>query len=274
LTTKIKSDDSITVEAPELENVFNYDKEEARWQNQYMDAENKIPYFRWKPVEQTTWENFRAKCIDPKSGKWFRSGEGTGLPKASGEVPRRYITSIIRLKTVQNGVEYLLSYGYIRAFNQWGDPSTLDFNTPEKYVKTSFAFENVPNYDTGYAMRVNTGPCGTELIYALPFTKENAHKLFEMRDGNNIQFSIKDELAGKVVGIKPQTTVQDSFKLFVESDFSYLINANYLSVEEKMMNMKAAVEDGLIPNQSDDERKASLIAQRALSQKDKMVSYG
>ena len=37
------------------------------------------PYQRSITTEQTRWENFKAKCIDPQSDgkRWFTSGEGT-----------------------------------------------------------------------------------------------------------------------------------------------------------------------------------------------------
>ena len=41
-----------------------------------------------------------------------------------------------------------------------------------------------------------------------------------------------------------------------------------------MLNMKAAEAKGLISKQTDDEKTASIKAQQALSQKDKMASYG
>ena len=135
----------------------------------------------------------------------------------------------------------------------------------------------LPNHKTGYGARVNTGPSGSEIVYTLPFTKENVQKLFNMRDGNNIQFLVKIEAGGNVYEVKPKTeiTKQDTFKLFVESDFDYLYNANYISNEQKLLNLKAAEREGLIPKQTDDDtRTASILAQQALSQKDKMVSYG
>jgi hypothetical protein len=264
-TNREDNDDDITKEAPELDEVFNkFQLEEECWKGQYADTERKFPY--------QSWENFKAKCIDPKSGKWYTSGEGTGVCKGK-EGPKRVVTSIIRLKA-DNGTEYLLSNSTITGYNQSGDPVFTDASLPEKYNKTIFRFETVPNHETGYATRLNVGPSGFELIYTLPFTKENVQRLFDMRDGNKIQFMVKDEIQGKVIGIKSQNTVEDTFKLWSESDFTYLYNANYLSKEEKLMGIRAAQEDRLIPSMSDDEINASIRAQESMSQKDKMVSYG
>ena len=136
-----------------------------------------------------------------------------------------------------------------------------------------FRFETVPNYKTGYSERRNTGPCGSEVIYTMPFTKENAQKLFDLGDGNNIQFIVKSEDQGKVYEVKPPLTVQDTFKLFAENSFEYLYFPNYISKEEKLLNMRAAEGEGLNPHQTDDDRAASILAQEALSDKQKMASY-
>jgi hypothetical protein len=93
-----------------------------------------------------------------------------------------------------------------------------------------------------------------------------------MRDRNNIQFMVKDEIQGKVIGVKPQK-MEDTFKLWSEPDFTYLYNANYLSKDEKLMGIRAAQEDGLLPRQSLDEINASINAQQSLSDQQKMASY-
>ena len=122
------------------------------------------------------------------------------------------------------------------------------------------------------------GPSGSEIVYTLPFEKENAQKLFDLRDGNNnnnnaIQFIVKSD-EGQVIGVKPQITLQDTFKLFTENSFEYLYNANYIPIQQKLLNAKQAETEGLIPRQmTDDERTASLIAAQNLSDKQKMSSY-
>ena len=92
-----------------------------------------------------------------------------------------------------------------------------------------------------------------------------------MRDGNNIQFIVKSD-EGQVIGVKPQLTVQDTFRLFVDNDFDYLYHANYIPQAQKLINAKQAENEGLIPRMTDDERTASINAQASLSQKDKMQS--
>ena len=264
----------VVVDCPELENVFNFDKEVACWSGQFADFEEKIPYARWPPVEQTKWENFRAKYIDVKSGKWYTDGESTGICKGK-QGPKRIVSSIIRLKTADNS-EYLLSSSNITAYDAHGDIQKMTAHLPEKYNKTIFRFETVPNHETGFSERRNIGPSGSELVYTLPFSKENAQKLFDLRDGNNsnnnaIQFIVKSD-EGQVIGVKPQITVNDTFKLFVENDFEYLYHANYIPQAQKLLNAKQAENEGLIPKQTDDERAASILAQESLSDKQKHIA--
>ena len=66
----------------------------------------------------------------------------------------------------------------------------------------------------------------------MPFSKQAAEELFSLRDGNNIQFIVKSD-EGQVIGVKPQLTVQDTFRLFVDNDFDYLYHANYIPQAQK-----------------------------------------
>jgi tRNA A37 threonylcarbamoyladenosine synthetase subunit TsaC/SUA5/YrdC len=114
-------------------------------------------------------------------------------------------------------------------------------------------------------------------VYCLPWSKEAAQRLFDLRDNNNdntIQLIVRDDSQGKSVQVKPQITVQDTFDLFVNSDFTYLYHGNYLTKEEKLMSIRQAQEEGLLQSQSNDDTAASILAQESLSQADKMQSYG
>ena len=50
-------------------------------------------------------------------------------------------------------------------------------------TKTIFRYESMPDFEKGVAQRRNIGPQGSELVYTLPFTKENAQKLFDYKGG-------------------------------------------------------------------------------------------
>ena len=247
------SSGEVTVEMPEFDEIFNFDKEAECWKGQYIDNENKVLYERWPTVEETKWNNFRAKCIDINSGKWFTDGESSGIPKGK-QGPKRLVSSIIRLKS-STDAEYLLSNSKIIAYDAHGDIQKTTANLPEKYNKTIFRFETLPDFEKGVAQRRNTGPSGSELIYTLPFTKENAEKLFDLRENNQIQFIVKQEDRDSVYEVKkPNATLQENFKMFAESDFEYLFTANYISRTQKIINSRLAENEGLIPKMTDDER--------------------
>jgi hypothetical protein len=63
------------------------------------------------------------------------------------------------------------------------------------------------------------------------------------------------------------------FQLFVSNSFEYLYSANYIPLETKLLNAKMAEGESLIPLQSESDRIASIKAQEALSDKQKMSSY-
>jgi hypothetical protein len=258
-----------TIQVLKLDNIFNFDKEQACYEGQTIDPQGKIPYERWPPIEEVRWNNFKAKCIDHKTGKWYTIGDN-GICQGK-EGPKRYVNTIIRMKA-RDSSEYLLSNSKIIAYDAQGDIQKTTANLSEKYTKTTFRFETVPNHEIGYSERRNMGPSENEIIYTQPFTKENAQKLFDLRENDQIQFIVKEQ-DGKVDDVKPQITVKDTFKLFTESSFTYLFNANYISKEQKEFYMRLAEGEGLIPTQTDDERTASILAQEALSDKQKMASY-
>ena len=272
-------DKDVVVECSELDQIFNFDKEAEcyKGQYQYIDEINKIKieFERWPTVEETKWNDFRAKAIDPNSGNWYTSGEGTGIPK--GKIfPKRVVSSLIRLKA-SNGSEYILSNSTIRAFNQFGDEILLNATWPEKWYRTIFRYESMPDFEKGVAQRRNLGPQGSELIYTSPFTKENATKLFDMRDSSkqDIQLIVKNETQGNVYEVKkPNATLTENFQMFVESDFDYLYNANYISQTQKLLYAKQSEAEGLIPKMTSDDLATAIKAQESLSQKDKMASYG
>ena len=120
--------------------------------------------------------------------------------------------------------------------------------------------------------RINTGPTSSEVVYSLPFNKENFQKLWEMRRDNHIRFNSTGE-SGKKVQVRNQLTPEDTIKLFTENDFEYLRKANYLSISEKEEIRIKAEGELLAPRLTAEERHASIVAQQNLSDKQKMASY-
>ena len=140
---------------PELENVYNFDKELDCFKNQFADSDNTVPHTHWPTVIEEKWKNFLAKCKNTQNGEWYKSGEN-GIRKPNGEKPKRVIHCIIRIKTREG--EFLLSNSQITAYNAFGDPVITSAIWPEQYTKTTFRYETVPNFETGYSERRNTGP--------------------------------------------------------------------------------------------------------------------
>ena len=58
----------------------------------------------------------------------------------------------------------------------------------------------LPNTETGFGARVNVGPSGSQLIYTLPFNKENAQNLFDIRDDSE-EHSINSQKWSQRTGV-------------------------------------------------------------------------
>ncbi len=122
------------------------------------------------------------------------------------------------MKTADNS-EYLLSSSKITGYNAYGDIQEIHGHLPEKYNRTTFRYDTVPNYDTGFSERRNMGPSGSSVVYTLPFSVEAAKKLFDQRENDEVVFIVKYESTGNVYSVRQQQTVQDTFKLFTENSF-------------------------------------------------------
>ena len=72
--------------------------------------------------------------------------------------------------------------------------------------------------------------------------------------------------------VRGQKSIEDTVKLFLENDFDYLFNANYLSIQEKEQLRILAENEKLIPRETREERLASITAQANLSDKQKHLA--
>ena len=61
--------------------------------------------------------------------------------------------------------EFLLTQNKIIGYSQWGDRIISSASLPEKYNKTIFGFQSMPDFEKGVAQRRNMGPQGSELVY-------------------------------------------------------------------------------------------------------------
>ena len=49
------------------------------------------------------------------------------------------------------------------------------------------------------------GPSGNERVYRMPFTKQNLKELYDQRQNDFVNFTIKDEQTGKAFQVKDVT---------------------------------------------------------------------
>ena len=71
-----------------------------------------------------------------------------------------------------------------------------------------------------------------KMVYTTPFTKEAAKKLFDQRENNEVRFTVKDEMTGKAIEVRPDVNISKTFERFCKP-FDYLVNCLYLSPQEK-----------------------------------------
>ena len=158
----------------------------------------------------------------------------------------------------------------------YGDKVRTPVDLPEKYTKTMFGYSmsyELNKSGVPVPKRVCNGPEGQETIYTLPFNEENLRKLYNLRESDNtITFTVMQE-GGLKYQVKPQKTAEDTFKLFLESDFEYLYTAGYMSLQDKIDIRHKAEAQGLAVKLTDEERIASLKAIESSYQKDKQTPF-
>ena len=107
------------------------------------------------------------------------------------------------------------------------------------------------------------GPSLSETVYEMPFNQENLKELFDKRITpenikelsqkriSEISFCLKDEKNNTVREVKDATGIPTkTLDLFMDKDFDYLFNANYLPAQLKAELRQQAIDMGLIPAQS------------------------
>jgi hypothetical protein len=71
--------------------------------------------------------------------------------------------------------------------------------------------------------------------------------LYDQREGDLINFVVKDEVTQKAVSVRDVTgNTQKSYELFRDSNFDYLFNGNYIPPIVKAELRQAALAEGLI----------------------------
>lgn len=200
-----------------------FKKEEEYFRKAVMSNGKQWP--RIKPVEQRVYENWIAQVVDPVSGEYHTD--------ANGKTARYVVDKIVRIRLV-DGSEKLYSSGQLIGYNSFKDKKTYPCDQPEVHRKTNFDYKTTLDNKNGQIKRVTTGPSSVEDVYDLPFTPENADKLWSMRKDRSIKLTVKDELSGepRAVEVKggrlDQSNLDAAFELFKSAPFEYVYNWEYV----------------------------------------------
>ena len=158
---------------------------------------------REKGSRETAYELFLEEVINPKTGEYFPERDASGAAiKNTGLT--YYITDITRIKR-GDGSEFLYTKGIALAYNSLGDPVTHFISKPEIWTRTNFSYKTEFNDKTRQLEKVLQGPSRNELVYTLPFTKDNLKQLYDRRQNENLNLTVKDEPTGKAFQVKDVT---------------------------------------------------------------------
>lgn len=197
---------------------------------------------REKPTKELSYEQFLDEIFNPKTAEFYpkKDTDNRAIPRTGATY---FITDIYRIRRADSS-EFLYSKGKVNAFNSFGDPITHSISIPEIWTKTCFDYKTEFNDKTKQLVKILQGPSGSATLYTMPFTKENLKQLYDRRQNELLNFTIKEEQTGKAVQIKDVNS-QKTFELF-QKPFEYLYNAEYLSPQVKAELRQATVADGLI----------------------------
>jgi len=202
------------------------------------------PWPHDKPIAQISYENWLEQVVNPDTNEFYPARNKEGNP-IKGTGAKHIVTQIIRLRR-KDGSEYLYSLGECRGYDALGNVVGLTCAKPEMWVKTLF------NYERRYDERTNStkvqtiGTLGTEDVYEMPFNEKNLKELSSLRENDSdIMFIVKDEAAGKPTSLRNEANINDTLKLFLKP-FSYLINAEYITPQQRATLRQMAIDEGII----------------------------
>lgn len=200
------------------------------------------PYL--KSTEQIVYENWLSEVINEETGEWNPQRKGPDGTPVKGSGAKYIVKVIVRFKVGKQ--EFVCSKGRLEGYNSAGELKTRWITYPERYVSTTFGYNRTINENKMTFESVCTGPGGSEMKYDLPWNAENVKKLYEMSDGENIQFICKDDKTGEAFEVK-WSSVKESLKLFSEKSWNYLVSGDYIPAPVKAELRVKAEQQGLIP---------------------------
>ncbi len=114
------------------------------------------------------------------------------------------------------------------------------------WTRTLFDHKQVYN-ERSNSLKVETlGIFGTEEVYEMKFNEENLKRVFDQRiNDDQVTFTLKEEVTGKAVSVRPEPNINDTLKLF-QKPFEYLFNADYISPQQKAELRQQAIDAEII----------------------------
>jgi hypothetical protein len=146
----------------------------------------------------------------------------------------------------------LLSKGYIVGHDAAGEEQYHYLPWPEMWVKTLFSWNNDYNNSTKQFEKRCLGPSGTEQIYLLEWSKENARQLFDSRANDLLNFIVKEEISQEARRVEPDVNIQKTFERFANNTFDFLWSGEYIPVQVRAELRQEAVARGYIKGGSAD----------------------
>ena len=125
----------------------SYAKTAAIYASEFPPGSTK-PWPHEKSPDEKHVEELYKKVIDPSTQEYYKSKDG--------ELPRKYITQIVRFRTLERK-EYLYSNGYVRFYTMFGDSKIRRCNKQEAYEHPNFSHETQIDPRDGHLKRFTVG---------------------------------------------------------------------------------------------------------------------
>jgi hypothetical protein len=181
---------------------------------------------------------WRKVVMDPASKTFFKGKEPKRTVSEDGvetvtqtEVEPHQVITTIQRERIEGDEEYLLTKGYIMAYNQFGEPHPYHYSFLGRWWETTFVYETALEDSSGQLRRQCRGPQGGFFHYTKPFTVKNVDELWEMRD--------KKRLTSLVVhdAVSDRAKQAINIDVFKNKGFDYIMNDEHLSEKEREERM-------------------------------------
>ena len=182
--------------------------------------------------------NWKKIVIDPASKTFFKgkipkitvSEDGVETKHEVMVDPYEIVTTIQR-ERIEGNEEFLLTKGYIMAYNQFGEPFPYHYSFLGRWWETTFVYETALEDSSGQLRRQCRGPQGGFFHYTRPFTVKNVDELWEKRDKKkHTTLLVHDVISGRAKGATDIET-------FRTKSFDYIMNDEHLSEKEREERM-------------------------------------